>query len=101
MIVPFGCVILLISFRVVFGLGMFCNSVSANVTVKVLFRNGVWSASACTRWIFVRVLALVFACLRRFFDVSMPIICLALSAIGLKSSPVPHPASNTRVVSAW
>lgn len=91
-IVAFGFVTLFSSSSVSGGFGVFCISVNANVWVKVSGLKGVWSASALIRCVFG--VALVFACLRRLSDVSIPTVCLACLAKWVKSIPVPHPASR-------
>ena len=85
--------ILLISRSVVVGFGMFCRRVMAKMVLKVLFLNGVWSASArmttMSRCCFARVLAL----LSRPSDVSSPTSSSFELLMCLKSRPVPHPIS--------
>ena len=93
-IIAFWGVILLISSSVLVAFGMFWSSVRANVWVKVSAGKGVWSESALMMATLLKASALVFACMSRLSDVSMPTVSLACLAMWLKRSPVPHPASS-------
>jgi len=68
------------------------------VWVKISALNGIKSASASIRATLSS--ALVLACLNRFGEMSMPIMCLVFLVTCGKNNPVPHPASSITAFSS-
>jgi len=82
------------SLSVSWGFGVFWSRVMAKAVSNVLFWNGAWSMSALIIAVFVWSFIRFCACLRIPFEMSMPTVSLALSAMWGNSRPVPQPASR-------